>query len=89
MNTRAYRDPVQVIDQTIDNLEYLSSVFWDDLDAAGLDNNVVAARVMRSIATIRAIHVLLPRLRVARSNHENSLPAPLPDSPQRREYPEG
>lgn len=75
----AYRDPILVIDETLENLVYLVEWWTEDLDV------VVAREVeqmtwedVKSIAALRATRALLPRLRLVRSNYEGS--PSLPDA---------
>lgn len=74
-----YRDPIIVIDETIDNLMYLVEWWLEDLDvAAALDCELLTWDDAKSLAALRAARALLPRLRIVRSNYESS--PTLPDA---------
>lgn len=74
-----YRDPITVIDETIDNLVYLVEWWLEDIDvAAAMDCDLLTRDDAKSLSALRATRVLLPRLRIVRSNYE-SFPA-LPDA---------
>lgn len=64
-----FRNPAVVIDETIANLEYLSEFFLDDIDHGALDRDHLAPRVVKALSALEATQILLPRLRVVRSNH--------------------
>jgi hypothetical protein len=73
-----YRNPVVVIDETIENLVYLTDWFIEDIDQGALDRGFFSNDTVRSIAALRASRALLPRLRIVRSNY---ISAPLlPDA---------
>ena len=73
-----YRNPVVVIDETIENLVFLSDWFIEDIDHGALDRGFFSNDAVRSIAALRATRALLPRLRIVRSNYVS---APLlPDA---------
>ncbi|MBM0108064.1 hypothetical protein JM946_25310 [Steroidobacter sp. S1-65] len=74
-----YRNPVVVIDQTIDNLMYLVELWLEDLDVAvALNCDLLTRDDAKSLAALRAARALLPRLRIVRSNYESS--PSLPDA---------
>ena len=73
-----YRDPITLIDESIENLTYLIDWLLEDLDVSALDNELLAKDAIRAIAALQAIRALLPRLRIVRSNFE-SWPS-LPDA---------
>ena len=73
-----YRDPVTLIDQSIENLTYLIDWLLEDLDVGVLESDLLAKDAIRSIAALRAIRALLPRLRIVRSNFVSS--PSLPDA---------
>jgi hypothetical protein len=64
-----FRNPAVVIDETIANLEYLSEFFLDDIDHGALDRDQLTPRAMKAVAALEAARILLPRLRIVRSNH--------------------
>ena len=72
------RDPITLIDESIENLTYLVDWLLEDIDARAVDNESLAKDAIRAIAALRAIRALLPRLRIVRSNFESwpSLPDP-------------
>ena len=81
-----YRDPVALIDETIDNLMYLVAWLLEDIDVGALDSELLARDAVKSIAALKAIHAVLPRLRIVRSNFVSAptLPDAVhagPDSP--------
>jgi hypothetical protein len=68
-----YRDPIVVIDETIDNLVYLVEWWLEDLDiAVARDFDLLRREDAKTISALRATRVLLPRLRIVRSNYEGS-----------------
>ena len=68
-----YRDPIVVIDETIDNLVYLVEWWLEDLDlAVARDFDLLTRDDAKTISALRATRVLLPRLRIVRSNYEGS-----------------
>lgn len=68
-----YRDPILVIDETIDNLVYLVEWWLEDLDiAVARDFDLLTRDDAKTISALRATRVLLPRLRIVRSNYESS-----------------
>ncbi len=73
-----YRDPISLIDESIENLTYLIDWLLEDIDASALDNESLAKDAIRALAALHAIRALLPRLRIVRSNFE-SWPS-LPDA---------
>lgn len=74
-----YRNPIIVIDQAIDHLEYLVEWWLEDLDVAvARDCDLLTKDDAKTLAALRAARALLPRLRIVRSNYE-SCPA-LPDA---------
>lgn len=73
-----YRDPITLIDQSIENLTYLVDWLLEDIDVGALESELLAKDAVRSIAALRAIRALLPRLRIVRSNFESS--PSLPDA---------
>lgn len=70
------RDPITLIDESIENLTYLIDWLLEDIDARAFDNDSLAKDAIRAIAALHAIRALLPRLRIVRSNFEGwpSLP---------------
>lgn len=73
-----HRDPITLIDESIENLTYLIDWLLEDIDVGALGSDLLAKDAIRSIAALRAIRALLPRLRIVRSNFE-SAPS-LPDA---------
>jgi hypothetical protein len=74
-----YRDPVVVIDETLDNLVYLVEWWLEDLDVAvARDFDLLTLEDVKSLSALRATRALLPRLRIVRSNYESS--PSLPDA---------
>lgn len=68
-----YRDPVVVIDETIDNLVYLVEWWLEDLEIpVARDFELLTRDDAKSLAALRATRALLPRLRIVRSNYESS-----------------
>ena len=68
-----YRDPILVIDETIDNLVYLVEWWLEDLDiTVAHDFDLLRREDAKTISALRATRVLLPRLRIVRSNYESS-----------------
>ena len=74
-----YRNPILVIDETIDNLVYLVEWWLDDLEipAAG-ESYLLTWDDAKTISALRATRALLPRLRIVRSNYESG--PNLPDA---------
>jgi hypothetical protein len=73
-----HRDPITLIDESIENLTYLIDWLLEDIDVSALQSDLLAKDAIRSIAALRAIRALLPRLRIVRSNFESS--PSLPDA---------
>lgn len=74
-----YRDPVLVIDETIDNLVYLVEWWLEDLELpVAREFQLLTRDDAKTVSALRATRALLPRLRIVRSNYETS-PA-LPDA---------
>jgi len=73
-----HRDPITLIDESIENLTYLIDWLLEDIDVGALESDLLAKDAIRSIAALRAIRALLPRLRIVRSNFESS--PSLPDA---------
>ncbi len=74
-----YRDPILVIDETIQNLVYLVEWWLEDLDdSAVTDFDWLRREDVKTISALRATRRLLPRLRIVRSNYESS--PVLPDA---------
>jgi len=72
-----YRDPITVIDETIDNLVFLVEWWLEDLDVAvARDFDLLTWDDATTVAALRASRALLPRLRIVRSNYQTcpSLP---------------
>lgn len=71
-----YRDPITLIDESIENLTYLIDWLLEDIDVSAIHNEAAAKDAIRAIAALRAIRALLPRLRIVRANFETwpSLP---------------
>jgi hypothetical protein len=80
-----YRDPVSVIDETIENLVYLIDWLLEDIDVGVFTSDLLAKDAIKSMAALRATRALLPRLRIVRSNYEGapSLPDATRASPDR------
>ena len=79
-----HRDPITLIDESIENLTYLIDWLLEDLDVGAFGSELLARDAIRAISALRAIRALLPRLRIVRANFESwpSLPdakAPSPD----------
>lgn len=78
-----YRDPIVVIDETIDNLVYLVEWWLEDLDiAVARDFELLTRDDAKTLSALRATRTLLPRLRIVRSNYEGS-----PSLPDAKGYP--
>src|SRR5688572_34733 len=78
-----YRNPIIVIDETIDNLMYLVEWWLEDIDVAvALDCQLLTKDDAKSISALRATRALLPRLRIVRSNYESG-----PSLPDARNHP--
>lgn len=74
-----YRDPVLVIDETLDNLVYLVEWWLEDLDMAATPRvDFLTWDDVKTVSALRATRALLPRLRIVRSNYENA--PSLPDA---------
>lgn len=74
-----YRDPIIVIDETIDNLVYLVEWWLEDVDiAVAKDFELLTEDDAKTISALRATRALLPRLRIVRSNYESG--PSLPDA---------
>lgn len=73
-----YRDPVSVLDETIENLVYLVDWWLEDIDVGVFQSDLLANDAVKSIAALQATRALLPRLRIVRSNYESS--PSLPDA---------
>jgi len=69
-----FRHPAAVIDEVIADLEYLSEFLLDDIDHRP---DEFSAPAIKAVAALEASRVLLPRLRVVRSNY--TADARLPD----------
>lgn len=76
-----HRDPITLIDESIENLTYLIDWLLEDIDVGALESDLLAKDAIRSISALRAIRALLPRLRIVRSNFESS--PSLPDAIRR------
>lgn len=77
------RDPIIVIDETLDNLVYLVEWWTEDLDVVvARDFEQLTFEDVKSISALRATRTLLPRLRLVRSNYEGS-----PNLPDAKSYP--
>ena len=57
-----YRDPITLIDESIENLTYLIDWLLEDIDISAIQNESAARDAIRAIAALRAIRALLPRL---------------------------
>ena len=78
-----HRDPIIVIDETLDNLVYLVEWWTEDLDVVvARDFEQLTWDDVKSISALRATRALLPRLRLVRSNYEGS-----PSLPDAKGYP--
>ena len=73
-----HRDPITLIDESIENLTHLIDWLLEDIDVSAIQNESAARDAIRAIAALRAIRALLPRLRIVRANFE-SWPS-LPDA---------
>lgn len=74
-----YRDPIIVIDETLDNLVYLVEWWVEDLDIAVMrDCDLLTRDDAKTLSALRATRALLPRLRIVRSNYESG--PNLPDA---------
>jgi hypothetical protein len=73
-----YRDPITLIDESIENLTYLIDWLLEDIDVSAIQSEAAAKDAIRAISALRAIRALLPRLRIVRGNFESS--PSLPDS---------
>lgn len=80
-----YRDPITLIDESIENLTYLIDWLLEDIEASALESESAVKDAIRAVAALQAIRALLPRLRIVRSNFESwpSLPDGRPPSPDR------
>ena len=77
-----YRDPVVVIDETIDNLVYLVEWWLEDLELpVSREFELLTREDAKSLSALRATRALLPRLRIVRSNYESG-----PDLPDAKGY---
>ncbi len=66
-----YRNPIIVIDATIDNLVYLVEWWLEDLDVpVARDFDLLSKDDAKTLSALRATRALLPRLRIVRSNYE-------------------
>jgi hypothetical protein len=79
-----HRDPITLIDDSIENLMYLIDWLLEDIDVSAIQSESAARDAIRAITALRAIRALLPRLRIVRANFESwpSLPdakSPSPD----------
>ena len=63
-----FRHPATVVDEVIADLGYLTEFFLDDIDHGALRNELLSARAMKAVAALEATRMLLPRLRIVRSN---------------------
>jgi len=72
------RDPITLIDESVENLTHLIDWLLEDIDVGALESDLLAKDAIRSIAALRAIRAVLPRLRIVRSNFV-SAPS-LPDA---------
>jgi hypothetical protein len=67
-----YRDPIIVIDATIDNLVYLVEWWLEDLDVAvARECDLLTRDDAKALSALRATQALLPRLRIVRSSYES------------------
>jgi hypothetical protein len=74
-----HRNPILVIDETIDNLVYLVEWWLEDLEIpVARDFDLLTRDDAKSLSALRATRALLPRLRIVRSNYESS--PSLPDA---------
>ena len=71
-----FTDPVTLIDQTIDNLQTLTALFEDEVDARTHRAADLTLNSQRCKEAQRAIALLLPKLRAARASQ-------IPQSQQR------
>ena len=68
-----HRNPIVVIDETIDNLVYLVEWWLEDLEIpVARDVDLLTRDDAKSLSALRATRALLPRLRIVRSNYESS-----------------
>ena len=73
------RHPAVVIDETIANLDYLTEFLLDDIDHGSIRDGEARPSTLKAIAALEAVRVLLPRLRVVRSNYVAN--SRFPDGP--------
>jgi hypothetical protein len=74
-----HRNPIVVIDETIDNLVYLVEWWLEDLEIPiARDVDLLTRDDAKTVSALRATRALLPRLRIVRSNYESS--PSLPDA---------
>jgi len=74
-----HRNPIVVIDETIDNLVYLVEWWLEELEIPlARDFDLLTRDDAKSLSALRATRALLPRLRIVRSNYESS--PSLPDA---------
>jgi hypothetical protein len=78
-----YRDPITLIDESIENLTYLIDWLLEEIDVNAIQSEAAAKDAIRAISALRAIRALLPRLRIVRANFESwpSLPDAKSQSP--------
>ena len=75
-----FADPVQLIDQTLDNLETLAALFADEIDERTHDAALQSPALHRCREAHRAIALLVPKLKAARQIQATQ-PAPLARMP--------
>jgi hypothetical protein len=65
-----FSDPVQMIDQTLDNLETLAALFADEIDERTHGAVVQSPTLHRCREAHRAITALMPKLKAARATQQ-------------------
>ena len=73
-----FRHPAAVIDEVLADLGYLTEFLLDDIDHSTACGNDISPCAMKAVAALDAVRVLLPRLRIVRSNFVTD--SRLPDS---------
>lgn len=64
-----FRPPTVVIDEAIDDLTYLVRFLLDDIEHGITGCNQFSPQAVKAIAALDAVRVLVPRLRIVRSNY--------------------
>jgi hypothetical protein len=63
-----FRHPAAVIDSVIADLGYLTEFLLDEIDHTGANPDQPSPGAVKAIAALEGTRLLLPRLRVVRSN---------------------